>query len=107
MTAQKIQKLGELVREISERCYCASWLLGAEYFLPELCRRAIDTGKPQPWGHGVVGPDEARTLHAIAYELGHWVKLVGDAVEYKAFDPFPMPHVYISELDEQLDQTDK
>jgi hypothetical protein len=31
-----VQQLGQAMSDISEDCYCAAWLGGTEYFVPEL-----------------------------------------------------------------------
>ena len=98
-----IQRLGDLMSQVSEQCYCAGWLGGTEYLVPELCRRALASARSQPWGHSVVTPALARTLHDIAEQLGHWVDTDETSVGYVPFSPFPIPPEYIAALDRELE----
>lgn len=93
-----IRRLGELMSGVSESCYYAGWLAGTEYCVPELCRRAVATGEPQPWGHGVITPDQAAELAALAGQLGHWATLDDDGTGYMRHDPFPIPEKYAAAL---------
>lgn len=95
------QVLGEAMSAISERCYYAGWMGGAEYLIPELCRRAIATDTRQPWGHGFVSPGDARELCALAERAGGWVDLDETGVGYERFDPFPIPIEYAQDLDRE------
>lgn len=95
------QRLGRLMAEVSEACYCAGWLGGTEYSVPELCRRAIESGSRQPWGQGDVTPDQALRLAKIADELGHWADLDEPGVGYEPFAPFPIPAELTAELDRE------
>src|SRR5262245_48140399 len=70
-----VQQLGRAMSDVSEDCYCAGWLGGTEYFVPELCRRAAATGRPQYWGHGEVTPERAAGLLALAELLRCWADL--------------------------------
>jgi|GEM_PF-1742864 len=97
--SDKLTSLGQLMSDLSEDCYCAGWLIGTEYLVPELCRRAIETGAPQYWGHGEVSPEQARRLQDIADSVGHWANLDDEAKNYIPFDPFPIPATYIESLD--------
>jgi hypothetical protein len=98
-----VLRLGEFMSQVSEDCYCAGWLGGTEYLVPELCRRALAGARPQPWGHGVVTPALARTLCDIAEQLGHWVDTDEASVGYVPFRPFPIPPEYIAALDRELE----
>jgi hypothetical protein len=91
------------MNDLSEACYYAGWLNGTEYFVPELCRRAIATGNPQPWGHGVVTPEHATKLRTLADQLGHWADLDQPGVGYVPFQPFPVPTEYLASLDRELE----
>jgi hypothetical protein len=93
-----IRRLGELMSGVSESCYYAAWLMGTEFCVPELCRRAVATGEPQPWGHGVITPGQAAELAALATELGHWATLDDDGIGYVRHDPFPIPEKYVAAL---------
>ena len=93
-----IQLLGLAMSELSEEAYCAGWLGGTEYFVPELCRRAVETGVPQRWGRVVVTPEFARGLVHIAEETGSWADLNESANGYVAFQPYPIPVQYLEAL---------
>jgi hypothetical protein len=97
-----LQLLGESMSDVSEDCYCAGWLGGTEYFVPELCYRAVRTGQTQPWGHGQVTPDQARGLMALADQIGSWADMDAAGVGYVPFQPFPLPQQYLDELDREL-----
>jgi hypothetical protein len=97
-----IQELGELMSDISERCYYAGWLGGTEYFVPVLCRRALETNNAQPWGHGEVTPNDAKSLTDISDKLGNWVNLDEAGIGYEEFNPFPIPKEYLENLDREL-----
>ena len=101
--ADLVLRLGQLMSQISEDCYCAGWLGGTEYSVPELCRRALTSARSQPWGHGVVTPALVRTLCDIAEQLGHWVDTDETSVGYVPFSPFPIPPEYIAALDRDLE----
>ena len=47
-----VQQLGAEMSDLSEACWCAGWLGGTESVVPELCRRAAESGRTQYWGHG-------------------------------------------------------
>lgn len=76
--------------DVSEECYYAGWMLGTEYVVPELCRRALDSGEPQPWGDGEVTPEQARELTELADRLGSWADLEEQGIGYVQHDPFPL-----------------
>ena len=97
-----LKKLGRAMSDVSERCYCAGWLIGTEYQLPELCRRITLTKKPHPWGYSEVTVHEASNLQMLVQEVGSWVNLVEDASGYVLFNPFPIPEKHIVELDRQF-----
>jgi len=99
-----LKRLGVAMSDVSERCYCAGWLGGAEYLLPELCRRVILTNEPQPWGYSSVTLEEAEMLTALSDEIGSWADLDDNAAEFVRFKPFPIPAEYIEELDRQLEE---
>jgi hypothetical protein len=97
-----IIKLGNLLSDISERYYYAGWLEGTEYYVPELCGRAIKSNSAQPWGHGEVTPAKAKKLVEISKELGHWVKLNDAGIGYESFNPFPIPNEILLKLNHEL-----
>jgi hypothetical protein len=84
-----IQQLGAAMSDVSENCYCAGWLGGTADVLPELCRRAIETGQAQRWGHGEVTPETARNLWAMAERPGAWADLHPQDDSYVPYQPFP------------------
>lgn len=96
-----LQLLGNEMSDISEDCYCAGWLGGTEYFVPELCRRANATGQTQHWGRGEVTPELALGLMALAEQIGSWADLNDDATGYVPFQPFPIPPHYREEIDRE------
>jgi len=102
-----VQQLGQAMSGISEDCYCAGWLGGTEYFIPELCRRAVELGCKQYWGHGEISRERARTLMALAERAGCWANTNYDSVGYDPFHPFPIPVEYIEvvEREQSAEQT--
>ena len=74
-------------------------MVGTEYMLPELCRRAIASGVPQPWARGAVSPAVARHLTELAEKLGGWARLGKGGTGYLPFNPFPTPARFVEELD--------
>jgi len=86
-----LQILGDEMSDISEDCYCAGWLGSTEYFVPELCRRAVESGQIQLWGAGEVTPERAKGLIALAEQIGCWADLDEQAVGYVPHQPFPVP----------------
>jgi hypothetical protein len=94
-----LQILGNAMSDISEDSYCAGWLGGAEYCVPELCRRALASGEPQFWGHGEVTPDQARGLMALAEIVGSWANLDEAMTGYVPFQPFPVPELYVQGIE--------
>ena len=96
---QLLHTLGDLMSGLSETCYQAAWMVGTEYMLPELCRRAIESDEPQPWARGTVTPAVARHLSELADELGGWVRRGKGGTGYLLFNPFPTPERFVEELD--------
>ena len=96
-----LQVLGNAMSDISEDCYCAGWMGGAEYFVPELCRRALDTNQSQNWGHGEVTQEQARGLLALAELVGSWADLDDDATGYIPFQPFPIPPQFMEAIERE------
>lgn len=88
--------------DVTEDCYYAGWLVGAEYIVPELCRRALESGRTQKWGHGEVTPERARGLTYLADQLGCWVNYDLSSNEYVSHDPFPLPVEHLESLDLEL-----
>jgi hypothetical protein len=96
-----VQHLGSAMSDISEDCYCAGWLGGTEYMVPQLCRRAVDLGKTQYWGHGEVTPEQARKLILLAEQAGSWADTDYYSVGYNPFQPFPIPQEYIDSVERE------
>jgi hypothetical protein len=96
-----IQRLGRAMSDVSEQCYCAGWLDGTEYFVPELCRRALESGRTQYWGHGEVTLELADQLVALAERVECWADTDCDSVGYIPFKPFPIPQEYIEAIEQE------
>jgi len=96
-----LQRLGNAMSDISEECWSAGWLGGTEYYVPELCRRAAETGRPQRWGPGTITPVQALGLVYLAEQLGHWADLDDAGVGYVPRQPFPIPAEIRAALDLQ------
>lgn len=96
-----VQRLGNAMSDISEDCYYAGWMDGTEYFVPELCCRAIHAGRPCYWGHGSVTPEQALELVALAQRAGSWAALDDRGIGFVPFQPFPLPSEYIESIDRE------
>lgn len=96
-----VQQLGQEMSDISEDCYCAGWLGGTEYLVPELCRRAAESGYTQHWGHGEITPELGRQLILLAEQAGCWANTDFASVAYDPFQPFPIPLEYTAEIDRE------
>lgn len=102
-----ISDLGVMMSDISEKCYCASWLIDAEYYIPALCERAIFSEESQPWGQDEVTVEEAVKMTKIVDQLHCWVSIIykDKCFEYVEFNPFTIPDKFLKELDERLQST--
>jgi hypothetical protein len=96
-----VQQLGREMSGISEYCYCAGWLVDTEYILPELCRRAMESGQAQYWGFGEVTPVQAQRLWELAERIGCWANVDAASFGYVPFQPFPMPPKYVEVIDRE------
>jgi hypothetical protein len=96
-----VQRLGQMMSDVSEDCYYAGWLGATEYLVPELCRRAVQSGTPVAWGHGVVTPERAAEMIALADRIGSWADLDEPGIGYVPFHPFPMPSEYVAAIDKE------
>jgi hypothetical protein len=96
-----VQQLGQEMSDISEDCYSAGWLGGTEYMVPELCRRAVETGQTQYWGFGEITPDQAHRLCALAEQIGCWADTDYASVGYEPFQPFPIPPQYVEVIERE------
>jgi hypothetical protein len=88
-----VQELGQVMSDISEDCYRAAWLGGTEYFIPEICRRAVETGRTQYWRHGEITPQQGQKLLALAERAGSWADTDFNSVGYEPFQPGPPKYV--------------
>ena len=77
--ALAIQALGNLMSDISERCYCAGWMIGTEDAIGELVDEALVTGQDARSGFWYISLYEARLLKMLHDYVGGWVTLGEDA----------------------------
>lgn len=63
--------LAEGISGLSERCWCAEWLIDCEFFLWGLVDAPAD--EPAEWGDGFISPEEVGELRALAAECNGWV----------------------------------
>src|SRR6266540_3763096 len=96
-----LQLLGKAMSDISEDCWSAGWLGGTESDVPELCRRAVESGQPQRWGGGTVTPEKALGLMYLAEQIGCWADLDEAGVGFVPQQPFPIPLEHLAALDRQ------
>ena len=96
-----VQQLGQAMSDVSEDCYYAGWMAGAEYLIPELCHRASRTGQPVYWGHGCLTPERARKLIDLAERAGSWADLDEPGIGFIAFQPFPIPAKYVEDVERE------
>jgi hypothetical protein len=84
-----VQHLGGLVSDISERGSCAGWHSGCEDMIPFLCRKVVESGKPEMYGACTIDLELARRLCGIADFLGCWVDLSNhdNGFEYMPYQP--------------------
>ena len=95
-----LQLLGNAMSGISEECWYAGWCGGAEDDIPELCRRALESGQSQPWGHGDVTPVQARGLVYPAAQMGYWATLGEAGFGYAPHQPRPLSLERLAALDQ-------
>ena len=91
----RLQRLGRLMSDLQEECWSASWMCVTP-FIVLLCRDALTTGEPQPWGTGTLSVDAAREMWELAESVGAWAEPDGDADEDsyvmgKPFVPLDQP----------------
>lgn len=86
---QCTQILGRMMSEISERCWTAGWISGAEDDLPPLIAMAAASRETQGWGQSLVWPDESDIMIALVASMGHWATLNPDinGIEYLPYQP--------------------
>ena len=78
MTNWKQRALYALMSDISEECYCAGWITGAEYVLWEI---VADHAADRKWGQGQVQQWQIDDLRAISEEIGGWIRWRDDDEE--------------------------
>jgi hypothetical protein len=61
-------KLRDLMSDISEECYCATWLIDCEFELWEM----LETG-PRKWGVGEVTAEQIVELKSLHHRCAGWV----------------------------------
>lgn len=70
------RELYELMREISEDCYCAGWMLGLEYAI----WGALQDGDLR-YGMGEMDAASLLRCRALSLALGGWIVWVDDDIE--------------------------
>jgi len=65
------QALADLMRDISERCYCAGWLICLEDHLWDVVSQLDYTDTP--WGQDVITGDDRDKLAWLAVACGGWI----------------------------------
>ena len=89
-----IQRIGQIMSDISEECWCAAWLYGTEFILPSMFYLKPET--EWTWGMGMEDMStELRKAAELAEQVGTWAVYNSDAFvkdyqEYIAFDPRPL-----------------
>lgn len=61
--------LAELMGDISQRCYCAGWMLGLEHVLYAI----VFNGADPDYGMDRVTREEIETMRRIAEDAGLWI----------------------------------
>lgn len=70
---EAIDMMGELMQQISQDAYMMAWADDLETDIPPLVEAALSSGLPQKYNWGEVTVMQAKTLKALADQLGHWV----------------------------------
>ncbi|KAF0244566.1 MAG: hypothetical protein FD180_2384 [Planctomycetota bacterium] len=96
-----LKRLGDAMSAISEDCYCAGWLQGTEYMVPELCRRALSADCSMFWGHGKITVEQAKELTMLAEQLRSWADTDEESIGYNPFQPFPIPPEFLAAIDRE------
>jgi len=84
---ERLQRLGDLMSDLQEECWSASWMCVTP-FIVFLCRDALTTGKPQPWGIGELSVDAAREMWDLAESVGVWAEPDANEDVYVLGRPF-------------------
>ncbi len=106
---ERMDDLGTKMLAIANNCVGpdSGWIQWIEYFVPELCRRAHETGRSWRWENGEITPTAAAECVALAEQIGSWVNKSFAERTFEPFDPFPIPdHVArLIEIDQQPQPT--
>jgi hypothetical protein len=86
---ETLQRLGDAMSDLQQACFCATWMCVTPT-IEALCRAAIKTGEPQPWGGGELSVSAARHMWTMAERLGGWAEpdWDSDADNYVIAHPF-------------------
>lgn len=68
-----IQRLGDVMSDLQESCFCASWMCVTPTIVG-LCRRVIQTDTRQLWGNGQLSVRMAREMWSMAEAVGGWAE---------------------------------
>jgi hypothetical protein len=82
--SELLKRLGDTMSDVSQRCYCAGWMGDTTPAIERLCRAALRTNQPQPWGYEELSVAEAAKLWELAEQIGGWAEPDWDA---DVFDP--------------------
>jgi len=66
------RELAELMSDISERCYCAGWLIDLEYHLWDIVSQLDFTDAH--WGQDTITANDRAKLGALAITCGGWIR---------------------------------
>jgi hypothetical protein len=97
-----MRTLGAAMTSKIKECYgqyVGPWAYGDEYMVPELCRRAAETGTTLFWCSGTFTPQWASEMLALAERLGYWVVPDESGTGYAPFVPFPVPQRYSDRIE--------
>jgi hypothetical protein len=64
------RELARLMTDISERCWCAGWLMGLEYALWS----SVVRGKEKSYGVDLITCDDIRNLKELSQSIGGWIR---------------------------------
>ena len=69
----EIYKMKNIISEISERCFCAGWLMDIEFYLWDLIEKYPDIPEEIEFGQGTILKNEIKQLKDLAIECdGFW-----------------------------------
>jgi hypothetical protein len=60
--------LSQLMSDISERCYCANWMMGTEFVLFD----AVIKKQPVVWGQDKITKKDINKLKRLSEKYGCW-----------------------------------